>query len=513
VKQKIIMPPDGGVNKRLPKNLINDNSFTDVLNVRFGAGYVEKVAGWQKWNEQQLDGVVMTIENYYKFAGDDWLIAITPTTVYRYDPTGSEFISLIDTDEDLTGTTASPVLCENAQDLFIITNGVDSIKYWDGELDYITDLPGMDDCEPGPENYAVTSVKAKCFLWFNEQLILGGTTENGEVFPQRIRTSQMGDVTAWKNNADGSGECFVGDLTDGVDWIVRLLPFKNYVVVYKERSIQVLSYVGGDLVWDKWPSIDGIGLLASRAVINLGEVHLFLGNDNFYSFNFQETSKIGNDIREEFFRLLDPAKAGMTHAFLIEEKTEVWWNFVSINSVDGLHDMSIGYNYDKGTWTIAEKPFTAYGYYLLKEAVIIDELEMEIDEMDWAIDSSKHLANAPINLCGDAQGYIYLLDGNTKDGADMESYATTKTFDLGLSDYNKRWKGLNVYTTEDEELKLYVGTQTRLKDPVAWYGPYSLTNGKFFFDHTAPFATFQFIGSKYFQLIGYEVLYDVRGKA
>jgi hypothetical protein len=519
MKTKIIMSPDGGIKKNVPKNLVPDNSWTDGNNVRFGNGFMEKVKGWQKWNEQELDGAVMALENYYKFAGDDWLIAITPTTVYRFNPTMGTFIDITDT--NLTGTTENPVMTENAQDLFIITNGVDNIQYWDGALDYIAPLPNMDDCEPYPLQGPVTDVKAKCLLYFNNQLILGGTTENGESYPQRIRTSQMGDVTAWKNNVDGSGECFVGDLTDGVDWIIRLLPFKNYVVVYKERSIQVLSYVGGDLVWDKWPSVSGVGLLAPKAVIDMGDEHLFLGPDNFYSFNFQEVLEAGDDIKDDFFRLLDPEKSHLVNAFIVEEMTEAWFNFVSINSPDGFHDMAVVYNYDKKTWAFRDLPFTSYGYYRAKNATIIDDLEMEINAMDWELDTSKYLANAPINLCGSAQGFIYLLDGNSKDGADINGWAVTKVFDGDNPMVNKRWKGLRVFTSYEGNYSLVVhaGMQKHVDSPVTWYGPYYYlmdgSQSQVYFDHTAPFATFK-LGTiskdQPFKLIGYAPLFDYRGK-
>ncbi len=519
MKNISVMAPDKGIIRDFPKNLIPDRAWSDGLNVRFGDGYVEKVGGWQKFMAQQLDGPIMAIDNYYQFDGDEYLMIATPTTIYKYDVTNNVAIDITTT--SLTGDSSDIILTETAQNLFIVTNGKDKIQYWDGVASSIADLPGLTDCVNVDQVAGVVVNSARCFAYFNNFLILGGTTEDGTSYPQRIRWCQQGNVQKWKLETDGSGEAGWGDLTDGVDWIVRLIPFKNYLVAYKERSIQVLTYIGGVSIFDKWPAIAGTGLLAPRAVVDLGDEHIFLGPDNFYSFNFQEVLVAGDDIGKEFFRMLDPNKADLTTAFVVEELDEVWFPFVSTNSPDGLHDMAAVYNYNTKAWSFREMPMTAFGYYRAKENTTIDSFDVPIDSMNMAFDDSTNLANAPINLCGDAQGFIYVLNGHSKDGTDLACYVQTKLFDFKRPDVLKRAKRIQFMISRegDYNLEVRIGTAANVDESISWsekkYMSLDRTTPPWIdFDVTDRYMMFEFgtpSANQPFRITGYIVYYDERG--
>lgn len=510
-----VIAPARGINKNIPKNLIKDDAWSDGNNVHFGVGYVEKVGGWRKFIGQQLDGELMAIDNYFKFNGDSYLMFVTTKRVYYYDPVNNTVVDITG-DTPLTGGNEDIVITENAQDYFLITNGVDPIKYWDGISPSIADLPGLDDCDGG-----VKSVRAKAMLYFQNFLILLNTTENGHPCPQRMRTSQINDITKWKKNSDGSGESFWGDLTDGVDWGVRLMPFANYVVAYKERSIQVLSYVGGDLVWDKRPAIIGTGLLAPRAIVDLGDEHIFIGPDNIYSFDLVDVKIAGDDIAKEFFRLLDPGKANLTIGFFIEETPEAWFVFVSTTSPDGLPDKAIVYNTDTKAWSIRDLPFTCFGYYNLVDDPIWDADEDTWDSDDTEWDDSRSLANAPINLAGDKNGYVYVFGGNSKDGEDLDCFVRTKLFDFKNPFQLKRAKRIQFMVSREGsyDLQVKVYTAANVDEDLVLASTKYMSLDKttppwIDIDVTARYMMFEFATLKKdqpFRITGYVIYYDTRG--
>jgi hypothetical protein len=510
-----IMAPSAGINKNLPKNLIKDAMWSDGNNIHFGPGYMEKVGGWRKFMTDQLEGTVMAIDNYFKFNGDSYLMFITTRRVYYYDPVTTTVVDITGS-TPLTGESENIVITENAQDWFIITNGVDPIKYWDGVSASIADLPGLTDADGG-----VTSVRAKAMLYMQNFLILFNTIENGVPCPQRMRNSQINDITKWKKNTDGSGESFWGDLTDGVDWGVRLMPFANYVVAYKERSIQILSYVGGDLVWDKRPAIIGTGLLAPRAIIDMGDEHIFIGPDNIYSFDLVDVKIAGDDIEKEFFRLLDPGKANLTTAFFIEETPEAWFAFVSTTSPDGLPDKAVVYNTDTKAWSIRDLPFTCYGYYNLVDDPVWDTDDEPWDTDDTAWDDSRSLANAPINLAGDKNGYIYVFDGNSKDGADLSCFVRTKLFDFKNPFAMKRAKRIQFMVSREGAYNLLVrvGTVANVDEEIEWSEPVPMSLDKtsppwIDIDVTSRYMMFEFSTLKAdqpFRITGYAIYYETRG--
>jgi hypothetical protein len=580
---KAVMPPDKGINQYDPINLINDRAWSDGNNVRFGKGYVEKVGGWAKFLRQpsaraattayvvgdyvvpatpntyvykcttagttgsgtptwpttyeatvtdgtavwtnvgvnMLNGVLQTIDNFFKYNGDSWLLFITTTKIYRYDPVTKTAIDI--TGGTLNGDVDNPVFSDTAQNVFVFTNGIDSVKYWNGSGN-IANLPGLTDCVPWNDGTPVTLVLCRGLRYFKNFLMLIGTTENGIAYPQRIRWSAIGDIFTWKNNDQPTQDLQAGwaDMTDGVDWGQCLEPMGNYLVAYKERSIQVLSYVGGDEIWDKWPAIQGTGLLGSKALMNLGDEHIFIGPDNIYSFDLREVKVAGDDIAKQFLESLNPSTYSQINNFFFEELPEGGFSFVSTASTDGTPDKAIVYNPNTKAWSWRDFPMTCYGYYQMSDDPTWNNADETWDSTDAPWDSSRNLANAPINICGDSNGVIYVLTGHSKDGADIESFVTTKLFDFGNPILMKRAVRLQLMISREGDaytLPVYVGTAGNVDEDITWSGPYNMnldvTSPPWVdFDITARYMQFKFgtiQKDQPWKLTGYIVYYHLRG--
>lgn len=470
---KSVIPPDGGLNLSVPNHLCPDSSWIEVFNVHFGLGYVEKVNGWKKFTTSTLNEKVRLIENYFKFNNEAYLLFATNSKIYKMEDDTKTFT-------DISGMTYTasedfPVFLENAEDKIVYTNFINQIRVWNGVDNTFSDLGGTN----AIEGIAGTStvLRAKCMLYTNNFLMLGHTEENGTNYPQRIRWSKYGDINTWKNDANGSGQAGYADLTEGVDWIQRILQLNNYIVVYKERSIQVLSYVGGDTIWDKRPSIIGTGLIAPKAIVDLGDEHLFIGPDNVYSFDLIETKTAGDDVSKHFFsELLAPQYVNKIQGFFIEEVPEAVFAFASINSEDGELDMALVYNTETKKWSIREMPMSAYGYCNLQQSMTYDIDDRTFDETNQSYDGTVKLANAPINICGDVNGVIYEFDGTSKDGADLSCYLTTKLFDFDVPSHLKRLMRIQLMVSreDDYDLNVYIGTADNVNEPVSWNGPYTL---------------------------------------
>ena len=523
---KAVMAPASGVNQKDPVNLIKDTFWSDGNNVRFGPGYVEKTGGWKKFNTSQLSGVIMAIDNYYKYNGDSFLMVITTTSVYYYNGETKTFVDITG-ETPLTGDEKTPVFTENAQNYFVFTNGKDPVKYWTGTGN-IANLPGLTDAVPWLSGGTTSVNTAKSLLYFKNFLLLFGTNEtNGSStldFPQRLRWSAIGDITKWKNNNQKLQDLQAGwaDLTEGVDWAQCLASLGNYVVAYKERSIQVLSYVGGDEIWDKWPAIKGTGMLAPKALVDLGDEHIFVGPDNIFSFDLREVKIAGDNIAQRFFDVLDPDRTSLMNSLYFEEIPEGGFTFVSTESADGYPDKAIVYNTDTKAWSWRDLPMMCFGYFNLADNPTWENQDYAWDETDGGWDSSKKLANAPINLCGDAQGFIYWFDGHSKDGADLDCFLETKLFDFGNPIVLKRVVRLQLMISREGNynLPIYVGTAANVDEPITWYGPYNMILDKTTppwvdFDITARYMMFRLgttLKDQPFRITGYIINYVFRGR-
>lgn len=548
MKTKYVQSTDGGIVKNLPKNVIPDNAWTDGWNVRFGNGYMEKVEGWRKFNDLQLDGPVKWMDNFYKTDNSAFLLFHTCKKVYKYNDNAHTVTDISDVDYSMT--IDNHWNTENVQDMYVMTNLVDNVRMWNGLTNKVEKMPGLweppnwipgheykdgDYVQPMKVNangyiyranvpdelesatsgetepvwptengghiqdgmirwtlagtvgveglggtIAATDVKAKCMLNYSNFLILGHTVEDSTNYPQRIRWSQYGDCTKWHNNEDGSGQAGYWDLTEGVDWVQAIKPMGPHIVVYKERSIQVLTYVGGDLIFEKRPAIIGTGLLAPHAIVDLGNEHIFVGPDNIYSFDLIEPKIAGDDMAKEFFRLLLPQKSHLTTAFFIEEIPEIWFTFYSINNQAAINgeecnpDMALVYNTDTKKWSIRDMPMTAFGFYILQNDVTIDDLDMPIDDMNSPIDTSSKLSNAPINLGGDKDGNIYWFTEQDRCGEDYSAWIISKMHDMDNPTILKRLMRVQIMTSKEGpyNLKFWVGTANNVAEPGQWYGPY-----------------------------------------
>jgi hypothetical protein len=528
MEKKSFYPINGGMNAYLPRWEIKPNEWSYAHNVSFGPGGVKKTGGWKKFFTDPLDGAVAHMDNFYNTLGDGFLLLHTPTSVYSYS-SGSAAPSKIG--EGLAGDPEYSIMSENAQDLYVFTNQIDRMKMWDG-TNAVKDFPGLvahpafvashlyeqGDCiTEGGKNY-ICSVggtsgteptwpdsgnvssggttwafiglaglqdggdsmeKCRCLVNFNGFLIVGNTTEDGINYPQRIRWSQIGNSFKWKNDSNGSGQAGYADITDGVDWVQNMRSLSNYLVVYKERSIHILSYVGGDMVFEKRPSIQGIGLISPRAILDLGDEHIFIGWDNIYSFNLMEPKIAGDNIAKEFFRLLDPEHISTINNFFIEEVPEAYFTFTSINSPDGNPDMALVYNTDTKAWSIRELPMTSFGFWLstTDESWDTDEDEWDADNSSW--DDSKNTSNSPINLCGDANGYIYVFEGHSKDGADLACYLETGLIAFEDPTLLKRLKRIQFMVSREGGygLDVQIGMCGNVEDDIVWYGAGNVEGG------------------------------------
>ena len=515
--KKPIYPVYGGMNKQKPEWMLEENEWADVLNVRFTSGSMKKCEGWSKYFASALTGEVYKISPYYTYNGDSFLMFHTPTKTYQL--TGAATVPTDITATALNGLSTAPVFSENAENKYIFTNGVDPVQAWSGSGN-IAALSGLSGALEGTSDTALSC--CRCLVYFNNFLILGNTKEGGIVYPQRIRWSQVGNISKWTNETDGSGQAGYADITDGSDQIQAMCSLKNYLIVYKERSIHILSYSGGDVVFSKEPAIMEVGLIAPGAIANLGIQHVFIGNDDIYAYDLVQPKKIGTKIAKDFFRLLDPSYKTNIVSSINKQDTEILFAFTSINSTSHTNDMALVINYQTGAWSIRELPMTSFGEWTVSADAVWNDDEETWDEDNTMWDDSKNSTNAPVSLCGDASGYVYKMEGNSKDGSDLSCYAVGPLLDLEDSEHLKRLKRIQFQISREGDyyLDVYIGTADNVEDPIVWYGPYQMSLDSTSYPWIDPDLSARYFQIKLgtdkmnepFELSGMVLYYDVRSE-
>lgn len=322
---------------------------------------------------------------------------------------------------DLAGSDSIPVSIDvyAPSDLMIFVNGVDTPKQFNGLT--IVDVPGL----PG------TTFTAFAIAVFKDHVIFFRTVEDGTAHPQRERHSDTGDPGNWT-----TGNAGFTDLVESEDFIVTANKLGPYLIVYKERSIIRVEFVGlSTELFTFTTAISGEGAQSVDSVVDLGDEHLIFGNSNIYSYKGGfNLDPVGDDIFHKIFSTkgeLNPSNSGKVIGIYIEELDEVW--YIYPGGVDTTPKNMIRYligeqSFAERLWPTA---ITGYGLFVLEDTKDWAALVGDWDAQNYDWGARNLLSNAPTtHLCLGTQIVEYDYLQTADDGATISYLMETGDFYL-----------------------------------------------------------------------------------
>src|SRR5215467_1577104 len=391
-----------GLAKLVPRHLIPEGGFFLSDNMALFKGELSVVPGFVQFNGQRLQGVgIMLIDEFPMESGVTHLLVFTTSKIYRYDnvdtfievgrtqpspapvrqPTVIPQIPGVERGQqsktaswtqgvdrtlgpvmsgtrlvnpplgpggsvpfDYTGGLddfwSGDVVVNPSGDLYFVATNYkrDPVQVWDGSV--VTTFRNLTGSPADGGNHFSRAVAA-----FQNRLMHLNRTEAGVAKPRMVRWSDNGLPETYSGGESGFLTLF-----QGADHGVAFAPLGNYMVAYRERSIHLLSYVGSPFYISQRQVINGVGLLAPRAVLNLDLRHVFLGNDNVYIFNGVDIEAIGTEIRDDLFATMDAANSPRSLIIFSEPRNEMAL-IVPSTSNDGIPDTWYFYNFTTGTWS------------------------------------------------------------------------------------------------------------------------------------------------------------------
>jgi Ubiquitin-activating enzyme E1 FCCH domain len=180
---------------------------------------------------------VMMVANFITATNIKQLIVADTRYVNRYNP-NTNILEDISPATPYTGTyfdffTWTNYASATNTPRLLFSNNVDPIQQYDGStvIDYVYTLSG------------ITTLTCATMVQMKDRLILLRTTENGTIFPQRIRISGTGaNADVFDSTATGAG--FI-DIPDGT-WIQGAAFNRDDLIIFTEASTWVLKYTGND---------------------------------------------------------------------------------------------------------------------------------------------------------------------------------------------------------------------------------------------------------------------------
>jgi len=234
---------------------------------------------------------------------------------------------------------------ENARDFWaftqfgtniIATNFADNIQKFDEGTDSaFSDL---------------VALKAKYIAVIRDFVVSGYTDESGTVYNQRVKWSGINDSSTWTpSQATQSG---FQDIVGSHGNIQAIVGGESAGVIFMEKAIYRMSYVGVPLIFQFDKIADNIGAFAPKSVASYGNMVFFLAQDGFYKLTGgQQLTPIGNGkVDNFFFDDLSSNLDGITSA-VDPNNSIVVWSYRGSGATGTTNNKLLIYNYAVDKWS------------------------------------------------------------------------------------------------------------------------------------------------------------------
>lgn len=241
------------------------NGWTIANNIRFRDGYAERIGG-----EQQIFTTTSVVPYFiapFQTTTTSYWIHAGLTSVYADDGTTRTNI----TGTALTGTAGDRFTGGVLNGVFVLNNGVDVPQYWGG-TSTLAALPGWD------ATWRAVSVRP-----FKNFLVALGITKGSTKYPHMVKVSSAASTGAVPSSWDATNpalDTLERDLSETTDVLVDALPMGDLLIIYKERSMYSMQFIGGNTKFKTQRLPGNVGMLARGCAAITPVGHVVLTSDD-----------------------------------------------------------------------------------------------------------------------------------------------------------------------------------------------------------------------------------------
>ena len=175
--------------------------------------------------------------------------------------------------------------------------------------------------------------------------------EKSIIYNQRIKWSAINDSSDW--TPSGDTQSGYQDIVGSHGSVMAIVGGESYAVIFMERAIYRMDYVGTPLIFQFSKVADNIGAFIPKSIVSFGSDIFFLAQDGFYKLSGGDTlAPIGNGkVDDYFFNDLSSDLDGVSSAIDPNNSVAVWSYRGS--GADGTNDINnklLIYNYSVDKW-------------------------------------------------------------------------------------------------------------------------------------------------------------------
>jgi hypothetical protein len=298
----------------------------NVYSKQFGYGAIPTAVDYSAAADQALNSVVAaktTVGGTLVFAGGE-------TKLFKLDPSD---LSLDNVSKSGNYTTASDQRWKFTQfgNVLIAANGTAKLQGFNvNSSSLFADL-------------AADAPTARYITVVRDFVVSGNIQSNN---PNRVQWSALGDESSWTTSATTQAD--FQDIPDG--GTVVGLTGGEFGLVFMDRAIHRMSYVGSPLVFQFDNISRNLGCYEPNSIIQYGGTSFFLADDGFYACDGQNIIPIGNEkVNRYFFDDVDQGILYKMSAAVDPTKKLIIWAYASQSSATP--DKLIIYNFQTQKWT------------------------------------------------------------------------------------------------------------------------------------------------------------------
>ena len=411
-----IFSPTMGLKEDFPSILLHEANMPDNQNahVRWGEVHACKMRNVALARVLISGASYNPILKYHWFKktdGNNYLFAFTKDEIYKWS--GSAWITWssgvgVGGEDDLSAVATHWSVATYGNKV-IATNGINVVLVGDDGTQF-TEL-GFED---GGIVYAVGKYcsNAQWLAVFENYLILGNVTDDGTVYPQRIRWCDISDQTTWD-----SGDADYADL-GGADHITGFGQYRDFLIIFKDSSYHRLWLATNELIFGTAVMSREIGCQAGDSIVNAknGDLYFMASDKTIREIQFGEVSQA-----------IDPSLKNMPDSLIsriagasILPYGELWWS-VPDGPGAANNNRVLTYKPDTKTWGDRDIEVSAFGNWnaLTAAAFTWDTLYPTYktwNEWGWEHwDTIEGLVGFEEDIGSDYSGYSYTLHNSTLD--------------------------------------------------------------------------------------------------
>jgi hypothetical protein len=322
-----------GLENTQDASLIGDGCASSLKNVNIRTGSIETREGSIKQNDTSITTSSSPLRFTHQFVDNSqnfWLLFVTSNSLYS-SSNGGVSNTLITSTYGITSNSDFSAI--NAFGKARLTDGATNWILWDGS------------------NLSVStaSPKGKTALFYNERIwtSIGST----------LYASALSDPEDWTEDELPDDDAFAEPVRSNDGYSIRaLIEFRGNLYVFKDYSIDMFSTNDG-LTYGRTPISSTVGTKQAKSIQVTPEEIIFLGPDNFYSYNGVSLTPISTGIKttvDSINQLLTTEQAQ-----LLTTQTDFTGGQSTYTSITQVSGSVLPQNY-----TATDSSFTGSGYSL-----------------------------------------------------------------------------------------------------------------------------------------------------